>query len=208
MICLPSNAPIQLLKFHSCSYLSAIDCHSLYVVGTYKRQSHVTPFSLQEDDDAVECALSDETDERDIRSTKRPLPIKKEKLTTKKAKQEKEDILLNKATACKEKANGKEDSLDEHDIFGKYVAHELRSISNVRLQRWVKWNIQTPYILFILILDNHSKCSHFHIIFLMLFHSLYHPLQISRDIHKLGFHHLIHLCHHYPVTMTIDNTQS
>ena len=36
--------------------------------------------------------------------------------------QEKEDILLNKAIACMETSIVKEDSLDEHDTFGKYLA--------------------------------------------------------------------------------------
>lgn len=41
-----------------------------------------------------------------------------------------------------EKSAAKPDDLDEHDIFGKYVGHELRGIPNVPLQKWIKWNIQ------------------------------------------------------------------
>ena len=31
---------------------------------------------------------------------------------------------------------------DENDIFGKYVASELRSIKETKVRRWIKWSVQ------------------------------------------------------------------
>lgn len=31
---------------------------------------------------------------------------------------------------------------DENDIFGKYIASELRSIKENKVRRWIKWSLQ------------------------------------------------------------------
>ena len=64
-------------------------------------------------------------------STKRPLPFKRKKRLLKRQ----EDILISKAIECIEIPEAKPDHLDEH-IIGKYVAHELRGMQNIRLQKF------------------------------------------------------------------------
>ena len=91
-----------------------------------------------------------------------------------------------------EKSIVKEDSLD-----GKYVAHELQSISNVQLQRWVKWNIQNT--LYSVHFDTRQP-------FQMQSFPCHFPNPGSQPVSptsdwqgnpQAGFDHLVHLCHHY-----------
>lgn len=56
----------------------------------------------------------------------------------------KEDILLNKAIACMEKATSVEQATNnEDDLFGQYVGAELKSIKKIQTKRYVKLKIQT-----------------------------------------------------------------
>ena len=83
-----------------------------------------------------------------MKTKKKKLPLQKDHYHLKrrkrllKAKEEKEDILISKAIECMEKSAAKPDDLDKHDIFGKYVGHGLQGIPNIRLQKWIKWNIE------------------------------------------------------------------
>ena len=80
----------------------------------------------------AESVLSEDDE---VKSTKRPLPYQKTKLSKKARQEEKEDKLLDKAIACMEKTAIPIQDSDEYNIFGKHVAHELRSISNAKIQR-------------------------------------------------------------------------
>ena len=40
------------------------------------------------------------------------------------------------------KSKNDDTSSDEYDVFGKYIANELRNITDTRAQRWIKWSIQ------------------------------------------------------------------
>ena len=64
----------------------------------------------------------------------------KQSVNKKKKKEAQEDILLQKAIQCMERSDNKE---DEDDIFGRYVASELRSIDNIHTKRLAKWQIQS-----------------------------------------------------------------
>lgn len=62
-------------------------------------------------------------------------------------KNQTKDILLDRAIARMEgaqKSNTRQEKkMDEFDVFGKHVAHEIQAITSAHMQRWVKWNIQT-----------------------------------------------------------------
>ena len=73
---------------------------------------------------SLENLLENTSSDDTIRSTKRPLPVGKQSVNKKKKKEAQEDILLQKAIQCMERSDNKE---DEDDIFGRYVASELRS---------------------------------------------------------------------------------
>lgn len=85
-------------------------------------------------------------------STKRPSTEGKQSTSTKRKKREaqEEDSLLQMAIQCLEKSASniedkvtrKEDKEDEDDIFGKYVASELRSME-LSVKRLAKWKIQS-----------------------------------------------------------------
>ena len=63
-------------------------------------------------------------------------------------KESKEDILLTKAMECIERsagANKNTSKRDADDIFGEYVATELRSIKNEETKRHVKFRIQSLF---------------------------------------------------------------
>ena len=75
-----------------------------------------------------------------VHSTKRPLCCSEPKSVTKRRKKELDkDMILHKALSCMEKDPKK----DEDDIFGQYVATELRSIKNQQIKRFTKWRIQS-----------------------------------------------------------------
>lgn len=81
-----------------------------------------------------------ESENAGIRSTKRPT---KEKCSTKRKNEMKEDILLNKAIACMEKATSVEQATNiEDDLFGQYVGAELKSIKKIQTKRYVKLKIE------------------------------------------------------------------
>ena len=65
----------------------------------------------------------------------------------------KESELLNKAIECLDKTTneGPEDSID---LFGRYVASELRTIDSVQSQHWAKHQIQN------ILYRAHSEVSH------------------------------------------------
>lgn len=54
---------------------------------------------------------------------------------------EKKD-LLDKAIAFMGESDISRNVEDECDIFGKYIASELRNVKDVNVQRWLKWSIQ------------------------------------------------------------------
>ena len=59
-------------------------------------------------------------------------------------KEMQEDVLLQKAIACMEKTgNVHQQKRDDDDIFGDYIASEMRAIQNVEMKRWVKFKIQS-----------------------------------------------------------------
>ena len=66
-----------------------------------------------------------------VRSTKRPTSTTRATPATKRKKRvEQEETLLQKAINCM-------------DIFGQYIAAELRSIENIHVKRYTKWQIQS-----------------------------------------------------------------
>ena len=88
------------------------------------------------------------TSASEVRSTKRPTSTKEPKVTSKRKKREtQEDLLLQKALSCMEKAekNTAKRSDDDDDIFAQYniIASELRSIENPQAKRLIKWRIQS-----------------------------------------------------------------
>lgn len=74
------------------------------------------------------------------------LPKRKKPITQPKSKRQKletdENQLIKKAIDCMNKATANENKEDAFDIFGRYVASELRSIPSLHAQRWVKLQIQ------------------------------------------------------------------
>ena len=88
----------------------------------------------------VESEDFEEKEETAFKDTKRKLPYK-ESLSKKSRLDKKEEILLDSAIAYMS-TSSKSTSNDEHDVFGKYIASELRSIKEARVQRWIKWSIQ------------------------------------------------------------------
>lgn len=79
----------------------------------------------------------------EVRSTKRPTSSTAQRPSKRQKKETQEDVLLQKAIACMENAGG----IDRHrrdndDIFGEYVATEIRSIQDSKVKCWVKFQIQ------------------------------------------------------------------
>ena len=77
-------------------------------------------------------------------STKRPIGSAAEANVSAKSKcklrEKQEDMILQKAINVMDKSVKKD---DEDDIFGKYVATELRAIENPHVKRYTKWQIQS-----------------------------------------------------------------
>ena len=85
---------------------------------------------------------------REIRSTKRPLEGGKSKPTkvSKQFKQNPEDVLLMKAIECIEKTTANDNrnqKNDPDDIFGEYIATELKSIQDMNQKRAIKFRMQS-----------------------------------------------------------------
>ena len=76
-----------------------------------------------------------------MRSTKQPLS----QSSKRRKRQNPEDELLEKAINCMETASAEKPStkLDEFDLFGKYIAAELRATDNAHARCWAKLQIQT-----------------------------------------------------------------
>ena len=80
-----------------------------------------------------------------VHSTKRPIEGKATKLT-KRQKEKKEDILLKKAIECMEKSMSEGTKLQKKDpdeVFGEYVATELKNVTDMKQKRIIKYKIQS-----------------------------------------------------------------
>ena len=80
-------------------------------------------------------------EESEIHSTKRPTA-----LSRKRKREAQEDKLLEKAVSLM--VSGPSTSMaiakeDDEDIFGRFIASELRAIADPQIKRLVKWNIQS-----------------------------------------------------------------
>ena len=53
-----------------------------------------------------------------------------------------ENLLITKAIACMDKVSTSEGKDDSFELFGRYVASELRTIASTSAQRWAKLQIQ------------------------------------------------------------------
>lgn len=84
--------------------------------------------------------------EQTFHSTKRPIEKKTFK-PNKRQKEQQEDALLTKAMGLIERsaatAEAKNSERDADDIFGEYIAMELKSIKNEEMKRLVKFRIQS-----------------------------------------------------------------
>ena len=101
----------------------------------------ITDDNMVSDTVSVVEETSDEaTTETQVRSTKRPTS-NKDKCSTKRKKQaDQEDLLLQKALLCMERAEeGRQGKLDDDDeIFARFIATEIRSIKDHHVKRIVK----------------------------------------------------------------------
>ena len=98
-----------------------------------------------ENEDTVHIIDSEDSD-LVVRSTKRPISSREQRPTCSKRqkKEMQEDMLLQKAIACMERTgNVHQQKRDEDDIFGDYIASEMRAIQNIEIKRWVKFKIQS-----------------------------------------------------------------
>ena len=97
------------------------------------------------DGQTAESIVIHDTDSKEIRSTKRPTTSNRSKKTSKRQKED-EDYLLQRAINCMEqsgKASNSTLTRDPDDIFGEYVANELKSITDCSIKWRVKFNIQS-----------------------------------------------------------------
>ena len=94
-------------------------------------------FLMQEDSECTEMILDDdEVPIEYVKSTKKPTqgvkkPAKRALL------ENKENDILEKAIKCIDQANLSEVAVDSVELFGRYVASELRAL-NPQSQRWAK----------------------------------------------------------------------
>ena len=77
------------------------------------------------------------------KSTKRPISNKQMPSTSKRQRKEAQDILLEKAIGVMEMASNKSSSAQKEidDIFGEYVASEIKAIRDPQVKRRVKFHI-------------------------------------------------------------------
>lgn len=102
---------------------------------------------IDEDADGDACA-SDPESQTEVRSTKRPLSQSSTSTCSKKRKKTNpEDELLHKAITCMETAMGETPTAkaDEYDLFGRYIAAEIRAIEDAQARCWAKLQIQTVF---------------------------------------------------------------
>ena len=91
----------------------------------------------QEDD-----TQSDMNTSSTAQSTKRPTSSGTG-LTKRQKKESQEDELMKRAIACMEKVGDRNSKQDDDDVFGLFVASELRSISDPQCKNRVKWQIKS-----------------------------------------------------------------
>ena len=95
---------------------------------------------MQDDSEVIQDD-GDETPTETVNSTKQPLDIPK-KATKRQRLATMEDELLEKAIKCIDQSTAdSKGMLDSAELFGKYVASELRALK-LEGQRWVKLQIQ------------------------------------------------------------------
>ena len=94
----------------------------------------------------VECNNETTTNSDQIRSTKRPIE-KGEKSKPKRAKIQKgkpEELLIKKAIQCMERSTDNAVQVkDADDVFGQYIATELKGIQDNNQKQLIKYKIQT-----------------------------------------------------------------
>ena len=77
-------------------------------------------------------------------STKQPTQQGKKRLTKRQKTETTEDDLLKKAIQCLDQSSGGTVKNDDRlELFGRYIATELRAILNTQAQRWAKLQIQS-----------------------------------------------------------------
>ena len=97
------------------------------------------PDPLNDPSEFTESNDDGEESSTPVKSTKRPTKRKEEKPLTKRQKIEaSENELLAKAIACMDNATTNKCKEDGFDIFGRYVASELRAVTTPAAQRWAK----------------------------------------------------------------------
>ena len=68
------------------------------------------------------------------------------KKTKKRQREEKEDLLIERAISCLENgaavSKRNEKPKDNDDVFGQFVASELQQITDSKLKQLIKWKIQ------------------------------------------------------------------
>lgn len=107
---------------------------------------HVFLLYTQEDvieDDSIETVLDEDEGETPIaEATSTKLPTKQGKRSTKRQRiGSAENELISKAISCMDRAVGGSTN-DSFELFGRYVASEVRAITSPQTQRWVKLQIQ------------------------------------------------------------------
>ena len=124
---------------HECKNM---DCHTqlIYICILHFFQEDACHESIG-DDECENTSVEDPEEQQQVRSTKRPTGSKEKK--TSKRQKETEDIILHKAIDLMEQSSSKPISRDVDDIFGEYVANELKTIKDGHLKRMVKFNIQS-----------------------------------------------------------------
>ena len=95
---------------------------------------------LDDDDEGENNVIEGSEEQHEVHS-KRPRG-NKEKQQSKQHKVT-EDIILHKALDLMEKSSSNPVSRDIDDIFGEYVANELKTIKDHHMKRMIKFNIQS-----------------------------------------------------------------
>ena len=75
------------------------------------------------------------------RSTKRPTGTRDSRPSKRQKEKQQEDTVLMKALECMERSG--ETKRDSDDIFGEYVANELKAINDDQKKRFIKFQIQS-----------------------------------------------------------------
>ena len=98
---------------------------------------------LQDDSECQEIVLDDEDEtlREPESSTKQPLQQGGKKPTKRQRLESIENDLLKKAIKCIDETTTGSEKMDSVELFGQYVASELRALNN-HSQRWVKLQVQ------------------------------------------------------------------